>query len=209
MSIQSSNLSFSYNSKVSFRFPDINLQSGESTLVLGRSGVGKTTLLHLLGGLLEPASGEIHINGVKFSNIPAKTKDKLRGKHIGIVFQKNYFLPYLSIEQNLKAAASIQATSITNTEIKTVLEELNITHTLKKQPSECSIGEQQRASIARVMLQRPSVILADEPSSALDDLNAKKVSEILKNVAESNQSSLIIVTHDSRLKNNFSKTFEL
>lgn len=204
MALQSLNLEFSYSAEKHFYFPNINLQAGQSALLLGPSGAGKTTLLHLLAGLMLPLSGEVKIDGTKMFSLTASQRDKFRGQNLAVVFQKSYFLPYLSIRENLLLAAKNPRLSV-----KATLKQLQVEHILLKKPAQCSIGEQQRASIARAILQQPKVILADEPSSALDDANALKVGAMLKNAAEQHGAALLVVTHDARLKPMFNKTYQL
>jgi putative ABC transport system ATP-binding protein len=128
---------------------------------------------------------------------------------MGIIFQRSYFLPYLSIGENLKLAAQMQGLKISSAQAKNALEKLNVAHVAQHKPANCSVGEQQRASIARAILHEPKLILADEPTSALDDINAEKVTQTLLQVAAEQKAALLIVTHDSRLKNLISKTYAL
>lgn len=204
MIFQSSELEFSYSKSAKFKYPNITLERGKCALLLGPSGAGKSTLLHLLAGLQEPASGKVIINGTNLFQLSGAQRDKFRGENICIIFQKSHFLPYLTIQENLNLGKNRSPS-----EVKEVLESLQIDHLAPKLPAECSVGEQQRASIARAILQKPKLILADEPTSALDDTNAQRVGQLLKATAENHQAALLIVTHDARLKSMFSKTYSL
>lgn len=209
MSITTSTLKYSYDEAQALRFPDISLENNDALLILGSSGKGKTTFLHLLAGLLRPSSGEIEINQTSLNNLSSKQLDQFRGKHIGLIFQKTYFVKALTIKENLILAQRLSGQEANTKEINQVLEDLAIAYKVNDLPSQLSIGEQQRASIARATLIKPAVILADEPTSALDDENAVKVADLLESTARSCDANLVIVTHDTRLKNRFSNSIEL
>lgn len=209
MALHSTALQFKYTTQKKFSFEPISVLAGESALLLGPSGSGKTTFLHLLAGLLVPLTGDVNVAGKNLFTLNAKQRDAHRGKQMGIIFQQSYFLPYLSIRENLKLAAQMQGLKITTAQAKAALEKLNVGHIAQQKPANCSVGEQQRASIARAILHKPTIILADEPTSALDDANAEKVAQTLLQVAEEQKAALLIVTHDNRLKNLISKTYAL
>lgn len=209
MLIQSSELSFEYHPERSFNFPDLSLHPSESALLLGASGSGKSTFLSLLAGLQRPKHGQIKIKGQELTTLSDRDLEKFRAEHIGIIFQKAFFLPYLSITENLLLGAQLQKTSLSKKEVYEQLEALDIRHIAHQKPSSCSLGEQQRASIARVLLQKPALILADEPTSALDDQNAARVAELLHQASLAAESALLIVTHDQRLKSQISKSYQL
>lgn len=209
MVLQSSNLKFAYSQSASFDFPDIAIQPGEAALLIGPSGSGKSTLLNLLAGLNAPQAGSIAINGIDLQSLSERKKERFRARNIGLVFQRSFFLPYLSLSENLKLASRYQGNKIDNEQIAHLFEQLQIGHLSNKKPNECSLGEQQRASIARALIQNPSLILADEPSSALDDYNASKVADLLLSVCQKFDSALLVVTHDQRLKSLITKSYSL
>ena len=190
-------------------FPDIDLQRGEQGLLLGQSGSGKTTLLHLLGGLLSPKSGTIQINDQNLSILRGAALDNFRGKNIGIVFQTAHFIRSLTVEENLMVAQQLSGNKIDKLLVFTFLQKLNLSHKLKSKPNELSIGEAQRANIARALINAPSLILADEPTSALDDKNAEEVIKLLEQQAAEVNATLLIVTHDGRLKSYFNNQISL
>lgn len=203
------NLTFEYAAAKPMLFPDINLQRGEQGLLLGQSGSGKTTLLHLLGGLLSPKSGDIQINDQNLSVLRGAELDHFRGKNIGIIFQTAHFIRSLTVEENLILAQQLGGNKPDKALIFSFLQKLNLSHKLKSKPHELSIGEAQRANIARALINAPSVILADEPTSALDDKNAEEVIKLLEQQAAEVKATLLIVTHDSRLKSHFKLSYEL
>ena len=172
--IKTESLKFSYDVKKYFDFPDINLDSGENLLIIGNSGIGKTTLLHLLAGILKPESGSINISGTDISKFSDTELDKFRGDNIGIVFQKPHFISSLTINENLKLAQYLSPSKISG-DAKKILESLNIKDKYQQKPNQLSEGEKQRASIALALINSPSLILADEPTSSLDDFNCNNV----------------------------------
>ena len=206
--IKTESLKFSYDGKKYFDFPDINLDSGENLLIIGNSGIGKTTLLHLLAGILKPESGSINFSGTDISKFSDTELDKYRGDNIGIVFQKSHFISSLTINENLKLAQYLSH-SKTSGDAKKILESLNIKDKYQQKPHQLSEGEKQRASIALALINSPSLILADEPTSSLDDFNCNNVIKLLKKQASDFGAQLLVITHDSRLKKHFKKSIKL
>lgn len=196
-------LQFSYTRNQVMNFPDFNLQKGEHWLLLGQSGSGKTTLLHLLGGLLSPSSGSIQIGNTELGQLRASALDQFRGKNIGIVFQKSHFVRALTIGENLALAQQLAGLKPNRERIVELLERLNIGDKFRLKPDRLSIGEQQRAAIARALVNQAPIILADEPTSALDDHNTTEVINLLEEQAKALGSTLLVVTHDKRLKDRF------
>ena len=205
--LETKNLRFKYDNNLELNFPDIKT-SKENLLILGASGVGKTTFLHLLSGLLKPINGEIDLLGTEISQLKMSEMDQFRGKNIGIVFQKPHFINSLTVKENLQLAQYISKKSDKN-RIQSLLESLGIEDKANKKTQNLSQGEKQRVSIALAIVNSPKLILADEPTSSLDDLNCDKVINILKNQASKYKAKLIIITHDYRLKKHFKNTLSL
>ena len=205
--LETKNLRFKYDNNIELNFPDIKT-SKENLLILGASGVGKTTFLHLLSGLLKPINGEIDLLGTKISKLKMSEMDRFRGKNIGIVFQKPHFINSLTVKENLQLAQYISKKNDKN-RIQSLLESLGIEDKANKKTQNLSQGEKQRVSIALAIVNSPKLILADEPTSSLDDLNCDKVINILKNQASKYKAKLIIITHDYRLKKHFKNTLSL
>ncbi len=201
--LKTNNLSYKYPDAVALHFPDIDVSKGEHFLLLGQSGCGKTTLLHLLGGLLTPASGEVTIGETTLNQLSGASLDRFRGRHVGIVFQKSHFIASLSVQENLALAQHFAGVSVDNSWIRKLLDELSLGHKLHSKVNALSVGEQQRVAIARALVNKPAVILADEPTSALDDDNSERVVALLEKQAKAVGATLVIVTHDTRLKSHF------
>jgi putative ABC transport system ATP-binding protein len=201
--ISTKNITFSYNKDQNFIMPDLFCQAGSTILVTGNSGKGKTTYLHVLAGMLQPNSGEILIDNIDFTNLKGSKADKFRGKNIGVVFQKSHFIASLSVLENLEMASWLATGKKHTKRAKELLNKLDILEQAHKQPSQLSVGQQQRVSIARALMNEPKVLLADEPTSSLDDKNADNVIELLESLSKEYKAALIIVTHDSRIKAKF------
>jgi len=198
--IRAANLSFSYDAKRIISFPGFSLNRGEHCLLLGESGSGKTTLLHLLGGLLRGYSGNLQVNGTELSTLSESELDSFRGKNIGFIFQKNHLISALTVEQNLFVAPYLAGLSIEKPRIREVLTTLGMEEKVKNSVTEISQGQAQRVAIARAIINQPPIILADEPTSALDDRNCEKVINLLLAIADKNKATLVVATHDQRLK---------
>lgn len=207
--LSTENLSHSYKGGQSFNFPDIQCHQGNTLLILGSSGVGKTTLLHILAGILPPAAGEIFIDGTSLYKLGANALDTFRGQNIGMVFQKPHFVQAVNAKENLILAKSMSGQKVDHKRIDALLDALHIGHRSTAKTFQMSQGEQQRLSIARALVTKPKLILADEPTSALDDDNCQEVVKLLQHQASVVGAALVIVTHDSRLKDLFSDHIQL
>lgn len=199
-----SDLTFEYNNQKKFSFPSFSCAEGDTLLILGNSGSGKTTLLHLLALLLQPKGGSIQINKQEFANLSPKEAAKMRATHLGIIYQKSHFVSSLSVLDNLLLANYLADRAQSTEQAIKLAKSLGFYDLLDKPTSLLSGGEQQRVSIARALMNNPEVILADEPTSNLDDENCEKVINLLENQSKNIGASLVIVTHDQRLKDKFS-----
>ncbi|MFT3738920.1 MAG: ATP-binding cassette domain-containing protein [Breznakibacter sp.] len=204
-----SDLRFSYDRGSTFSFPDFACAPHEHWLVRGVSGCGKTTLVHLLAGLLTPLQGNIWINGTDITKLATAKADRFRGKEVGIVFQRHHFIQSLTVVENLEVCRFLNGLSMPRRKALDLLERLDIAHKADTRPGQLSQGEQQRLSIARAIINKPSVILADEPTSSLDDENCREALQLLKREAKNNGSVLLVVTHDQRLLPHFNHLLEL
>lgn len=202
--LQTNDLQYQYPGSPVLQFPDIYCKKGENWLILGQSGSGKTTLMHLLGGMLPPLSGSIHIGGTDMAQLKASALDQFRGRHVGVIFQQSHFIRSLTVAENLAIAQQLAGVKVDKKRITAFLERLNIGHKLHAKTDELSVGERQRVAIARALINQPDIILADEPTSALDDINCDQVVRLLEEQAAAVNATLLVVTHDSRLKDKFS-----
>ena len=202
-------LTYNYSSEVQLKFPDFSLSKGEQALILGQSGCGKTTLLHLLSGLLKPNSGEVDVENENISKMSGAKLDSFRGANIGIVFQTPHFIEALTVKENLTLTQTLAGKSKNVDKVKTLLADLGVESKLNSKLNALSVGEKQRVSIARALVNSPALILADEPTSALDDENCDSVLKLVSEQAKKHNSTLLIVTHDNRLKDQFDKRIEL
>jgi len=207
--IVTKDLSFSYGKSTAFNFPDIAVSSGESLLITGGSGRGKTTLLHLLGGLLRPQAGQVSVEQTNITELSEKKSDRFRGQHIGLVLQQAYFVASLNVLENVVLASWLATGTKATKKAEQLLQQLDLQDQLYKQPSQLSIGQQQRVSIARALINEPKLLLADEPTSSLDDENAHRVAGMLMQLAKQYGTALVIVTHDQRLKEIFTNQISL
>ena len=192
--IKTSNLKYAYAKSGAISFPDIAVSLKESMLIFGESGCGKTTYLHLLAGLMRPTEGEILINDTNIASFSTLEMDKYRGINIGIVYQKPYFIESITVQDNLLLSPFAK-----KDKLKSIVERLNIDGLMNRYPHQLSVGQQQRAGIARAVMNSPKLILADEPTSSLDNKNCKYVIDLLKEESANNDAALIITTHDDCL----------
>ncbi len=207
--IQTTGLSFTYDAHTEFRFPDIHLADAENLVILGESGIGKTTLLHLLAGLLVAKTGNVLINNTDITQLGTHELDHFRGNNVGFVFQKPYFVKSLSLIENLLLLQYLAGRKSDQNRIKQVLDRLGIKDKGRKKAYQLSQGEQQRASIAMAIINDPKIILADEPTSSLDDKNCHNVTTLLKSQASATGANLVVITHDQRLKTQFENQLQL
>ena len=202
-------LSYSYNNQTRISFEDLTIQQGEHWLLLGESGSGKTTLLHLLGGLLKSHEGSIMMNSTDITQLSESALDHYRGQHIGFVFQRNHLISALSVKNNLLMAPFLAGIKQDEKRIEEILGQLGLVEKKNSNVKNISQGQAQRVAIARAVLNKPSVILADEPTSALDDKNCERVIDLLLKTSTQNDATLVVATHDQRLKSKIKNQIQL
>jgi len=181
------------------RLPDLTLSGGQSFALTGASGSGKTTALLALAGVRAPQSGQVLIESTDLWSLPAARRDQLRGRRIGFVFQSFHLIDAVSVEHNLKLAASCAGLKADPARIQHLLERLDITGLRNRRADLLSQGQAQRVAVARALINHPALVIADEPTSALDDGNAHALLELLMGVARDQQAALLIATHDCRV----------
>lgn len=202
-------VSHTYSSAQQINFKDWEINNGEQWLLLGQSGSGKTTLLHILTGILKPTQGEVNIDDTSIYQLSSKALDRFRGQKIGIIFQKPHLIKSLTIAENLTLAQSFAKLPEDLNRVDEVLTSLGIADKKSAYPNELSQGQLQRVSIARAVINKPTLLIADEPTSSLDDHNAAAVLELLMQQSGLNQATLVVATHDKRVKDAFTNTYSL
>ena len=177
------------------------LSGGELTLLMGPSGSGKTTLLSILGCMLSPTEGTIHICQQSTAGADPEELARLRREHVGFVFQSFHLFPTLSATDNVRLALDVRGEPRRAAKVRSreALAKVGLAHKIKAYPRELSGGEQQRVAIARAIVGNPSIILADEPTAALDGTNGQAVMKLLAEIARERGHAVLIVTHDPRL----------
>lgn len=168
--------------------------------MLGPSGSGKSTLLHLIAGLRRPSSGTVLLEGQALSSLGEAARDRLRGARVGLVFQRLHLMPALNVRDNLRLARYCAGLPPDSPYLEHLLAILQLDGLATARPEALSGGQQQRVAIARALINRPGVVLADEPTASLDDDNARRVLDLLCGAATEAGAALLIATHDARVK---------
>ncbi len=175
---------------------DLEVAHGEFLAVIGPSGSGKSTLFHILGGLAPPTDGEVWIDGLNLRQMSESERTELRQKKIGFVFQKYNLLPTLTARDNIAIARSLAGVKEEPPGFEGILQQLGIKNRLNHRPRALSGGEQQRVAIARALVNRPAILLADEPTGNLDTVNSEAVLDILRKLNKSTGQTILMITHN-------------
>lgn len=189
-----------YSGKTVLKLDAWTAAQGEHWLLLGLSGSGKTTLLHILAGLLMPTSGEVIVANQNLRELSGSQQDKFRARNIGVMFQKHHLLDSLSVFDNLRLAQYLAGVPQNRKRIHCLLSELRLSKQQHAYPHNLSQGQSQRVALARAVINQPQVILADEPTSSLDDVHCERVLDLLEEQAHACNATLLIATHDARIK---------
>lgn len=203
MFLSLNNAAHHYNTTSVVVLPEIELQKENHLLITGLSGSGKSTLLHVLAGVLKPTRGTLTLNGTRLYELREPERDRWRGLNIGIIYQQLHLIETLTVEDNIRLAQYMAGAADDGNTIHKLCRDLGIEDKRKSYPGQLSQGQKQRVSIARAIVNQPSLLLADEPTSSLDDQRCEDVIELLKMMADKTGTTLIISTHDSRVKNHF------
>jgi putative ABC transport system ATP-binding protein len=201
-------LSFHYDegTKPVLQIPHWQVQRGERIFLHGPSGSGKSTLLNLLAGVLLPSSGSIEVLGKSLNRLSGRQRDKLRARHVGVVFQQFNLIPYLNAVENIKLAGYFAGTLHGGETGTQLLNALGIASHLHSLPAgRLSIGQQQRVAIARALVNQPELLIVDEPTSALDNQNSEAFMTLLLDQVEQHDTALIFVSHDQSLASAFTR----
>ena len=199
------NLEYKIENKEILSKQSFNLETSNHLLIIGPSGCGKTTLINLMSGLLKPTSGIILFNNQDYSNLSEESIDRVRSENFGFIFQKLHLISHMNLIDNIKLAQNKSNTKY----LEKLINNLDLSEKKFEIARNLSFGEAQRVAIARGVANNPKVLFADEPTSALDDKNTKKVMNLIFSQAEKTNSTLIVCTHDNRIKKMFSNVLEI
>jgi ABC-type lipoprotein export system ATPase subunit len=203
------NLVHRYNGSRALSLAQWQAAPGERWLVLGPSGCGKSTLLHILAGLVRPSEGEVEVFQKNILSLKGAELDRWRGTNVGIVLQALHLVPHLSVRDNLRLAQYLARLPQDDAAISEALAALGVAGKAGRRPGELSQGEQQRVAVARAVVNGPKLLLADEPTANLDDAAAAQAVELLLAEAERRAATLVVATHDARVKARFRDRLEL
>ncbi len=189
--------------------PGFELAAGEQAALEGTSGSGKSTLLHVISGIMRPDSGRVEVAGTDITRLPESRRDRLRADALGLVFQQFNLLPGFTALENVLVAMSFGSGRPDRGRAMALLEAVGLGHRLHHKPAELSIGQQQRVAVARALANRPSVVLADEPTASIDAAHQQQVIDLLKNTCTEHGVALVVVTHDPDVARQFPRRLAL
>lgn len=178
---------------------NLSIKKGEFIAIVGPSGSGKSTLLHLLGGVDKPTSGNVFINDINIYDLKEKDLAIFRRRNVGLIYQFYNLIPVLTVKENILLPAELDNRQIDKEYLEDLLKTLDLKERENHLPSELSGGQQQRTSIGRALINRPSIVLADEPTGNLDSKNSKEIVELLKVSVKKYNQTLIMITHDTNI----------
>jgi putative ABC transport system ATP-binding protein len=193
-------LEFAWTPGSVLRFADFELAQGGQALLVGTSGSGKSTLLALIAGLLTPSTGRVVVAGTDMASLPSGARDAWRGATLGFVPQRLHLSESLSVAENLALPYIACGAAVDRRRIAALLDRLDLASLAARRPHELSVGQAQRAALARALLRRLCVLLVDEPTANLDDAMSRAVVELLVETAHETAATLVIATHDARVR---------
>jgi putative ABC transport system ATP-binding protein len=198
-----------YAGRTVLSVPSWDVAQGDASLVLGPSGSGKTTLLNVIAGLTTPTAGTVRVGVAEVTRLSPAGRDAFRAKNVGLVLQTLHLIGVVSVRENLRLAQRLAGSRVDDARIDEVLASLGIAGLGGARAGNISVGEAQRVAIARAVVNRPSLILADEPTSALDDANCAKALALVLDQAAACGATLLVATHDNRIRGSFERRLEL
>ena len=190
---------------------DLSVEKGELIAVVGSSGCGKSTFLHLAGALDTPSSGKVLINGIDIHQLSDKERAKFRNQHIGFIYQFHHLMMEFTAQENVAMPLMIRGEKPKQALLsaKNMLEQVGLSHRIDYRPSQLSGGERQRVAIARALVTKPSLVLADEPTGNLDSDTAEQIYQLIRSLNKTAQTSFVIVTHDLVLASRMDRQVKL
>jgi putative ABC transport system ATP-binding protein len=198
-----------YAGRAVLSVPQWEVPQGEAALVIGPSGSGKSTLIAIIAGLTSATSGNVVVAGEDVTSMRPVQRDAFRARSIGLVPQTLHLIGIVSVRDNLRLAQTLAGRAVDDAAIDASLTALGIAELSRRKARDLSVGEAQRVAIARAVVNRPRVVLADEPTSALDDASCEKAIALLVESAAACGATLVVATHDARLKARFARTLAL
>ena len=207
--LKAQQLTKQYNNLQVLKGIDLEIQKKEVVSIVGASGAGKSTLLHILGTLDQPDTGKVLINNTDITQLNAKQLAKFRNNEIGFVFQFHNLLPEFTALENVCIPAYIRGDKDAESNAKSLLALLGVDHRADHKPSQLSGGEQQRVSVARALINKPSIVFADEPSGNLDSRNASELHELFFRLRDERDQTFVIVTHNMTLASMADRKLEI
>lgn len=189
--------------------PRLSLAAGEQVAVMGTSGCGKTTLLHIIAGITRPDRGTVRVAGVEITQLSEPARDRFRAEHLGYVFQTfNLLAPFTALE-NVLLGMSFAGRAVDRARARTLLERVGLGHRLTHRPAMMSVGEQQRVAVARALANRPRLLLADEPTANVDTRHQQQIVDLLREACREEEVSLVLVTHEPEVAGQFARVEHL
>ena len=198
-----------YGAVTAVEIPEWRAGAGEAWLLAGQSGSGKSTVLHLLAGLTPPTVGTVIVNGTDVVALADGARDRWRGRTVGLVPQRLHLVSALDVRDNLRLAQTLAGMSVDDARITALLQAVGVSDLARRFPSQLSQGQAQRVAIARAVVNRPALLLADEPTANLDDAHAAQALELLRGQAIESGATLVVASHDARVRSLLPHSFTL
>jgi len=198
-----------YGAVTAVEVPEWRAAAGDAWLLAGQSGSGKSTLLHILAGLTRPTVGSVTVNGTDIAALSESARDRWRGRNVGLVPQRLHLVGALDVRDNLRLAQTLAGLSVDEDRVTSLLEAVGVIELSRRLPSQLSQGQAQRVAIARSVINRPVLLLADEPTANLDDAHAAQALELLRGQAIEARATLVVASHDARVRSLLPNLFAL
>ena len=189
-----------YGAVMAVEVPEWRAGAGEAWLLAGQSGSGKSTVLHILAGLTTPTVGSVTVNGTDVAALSESARDRWRGRTVGLVPQRLHLVGALNVRDNLRLACTLAGLPVDDARVIALLEAVGVIELARRFPSQLSQGQAQRVAIARAVVNRPALVLADEPTANLDDAHAAQALELLRGQAIEAGATLVVASHDARVR---------
>ena len=198
-----------YGAVTAVEVPEWRAAAGDAWLLAGQSGSGKSTVLHILAGLTRPTVGSVTVNGTDIAALSESARDRWRGRNVGLVPQRLHLVGALDVRDNLRLAQTLAGLRVDDDRITALLQAVGVIELSRRLPSQLSQGQAQRVAIARSVINRPALVLADEPTANLDDAHAAQALELLRGQAIEARATLVVASHDARVRSLLPNLFAL